>query len=359
MGARRIGKARRKPEGRKRTNRKQANAIGRQSMTQTAHADRPDDDRRPGENTRDMAAIALSATGTTATPLPASNIRGILCMIAACASFACGDTIMKITANSLPTGELMFFRGVFVLAGAIAASAYLGGFKIIHRALSRAMALRAGGDMTGAWCFQLALARMPYADLSAVGQLIPLSITAASAIFLGERVGWRRWTATTIGFLGVLLIIRPGSATFNWWAIAGVGSVLAATVRDLATRRVDRSVPPPVIMMFSAGAVTLSSLASSAFGGWSWPSGNLVLALLGAAMFSLFGQLCTIVAVRSGDISAVSPFRYTIIIFAIISGIVVFGQIPDQHTLAGILIVCSAGLYTFYREQTLRRQAKA
>ncbi len=280
-------------------------------------------------------------------------------MIAACALFACGDTIMKITANSLPTGELMFIRGLFVTSGAIAASLYLGAFAIIHRALSRAVAIRAGGDMAGAWSFQLALARIPYADLSAVGQLIPLSITAASAIFLGERVGWRRWTATIIGFLGVLLIIRPGSSTFNWWAVAGVGSVIGATVRDLATRRVDPTVPPPLIMMFSAGAVTLSSLLSSAFGGWSWPPTGLLLALLGAGAFSLFGQICTIVAVRSGDISAVSPFRYTIIIFAIISGIAVFGHIPDGLTMLGILIVCSAGLYTFYREQTLRRQAVA
>ena len=84
-----------------------------------------------------------------------------------------------------------------------------------------------------------------------------------------------------------------------------------------------------------------------------------MFALLGAAVFSLFGQVCTIVAVRSGDISAVSPFRYTIIIFAIMSGIAVFGHIPDGLTLTGILIVCSAGLYTFYREQTLRRQVAA
>src|SRR4051794_14047338 len=101
---------------------------------------------------------------------------------------------------------------------------------------------------------------MPYADLSAINQLSPLSITAASALLFGERVGWRRWTATAIGFLGVLLIVRPGSSTFNWWALMGLASVLASTVRDLATRRVHFGVPPPLITLLSAGLTTVTSL---------------------------------------------------------------------------------------------------
>ncbi len=287
----------------------------------------------------------------------AQNLRGILAMVAACASFACGDTIMKLVAGTVPTSELQFIRGLFVLVGAIAACAYLGAFNIFHRALSKMMAVRAGGDTIGAWSFQLALARMPYADLSAIGQLSPLTITAASALLFAEKVGWRRWTATAIGLLGVLIIIRPGSSTFNWWALAGIASVLGSTIRDLATRRVDPSVPPPMITIFSAGLTVITSLVVSLWGGWGWPPALVVLGLFCAAMFSLFGQMCTIVAVRSGDISTVVPFRYSIIIFAIISGMTVFGQFPDPLTLLGIAIVCAAGLYTFHREQTLRRLA--
>ena len=293
---------------------------------------------------------------------PASNLRGILAMVAACASFACGDTIMKLVAGTAPTSELLCIRGVFVLAGAIAACVWLGAFRVLHRALSGVMALRAAGDTAGAWSFQMALARMPYADLSAIGQLSPLTITAASALFFAEQVGWRRWSATAIGFLGVLLIIRPGSAAFNVWALAGIVSVLGSTVRDLATRRVDPSVPPPMISMFSAAltvATTLIAALAGLAGKWDWPSGGLVAALAGAAVFSLTGQLLTIVAVRSAEISAVVPFRYAIIIFAIISGIAVFGQFPDATTLLGILIVCGAGLYTVMREHKLRRLAAA
>ncbi len=286
-----------------------------------------------------------------------SNLRGILFMTAACASFACGDTIMKLAAGQVPTSELLFLRGLFVTLGGLGLAIALGSLAMLHRAMSRAMALRAAGDVTGAWGFQTALAKMPYADLTAVGQLIPLSITAASALFLGEKVGWRRWTATAVGLIGVLLIIRPGSSAFNWWALGGIVSVLGSTVRDLATRRVDRGVPPPIIMMLSAGAVTLSSLVAAPFAGWSQPTGGLVAAMAGAAIFSLIGQMCVIISVRSADISAVAPFRYTIILFAIVSGVLIFGHFPDAMTLAGTAIVVAAGLYTFYREQSLRRLA--
>lgn len=286
-----------------------------------------------------------------------SNLRGILFMSAACASFACGDTIMKLASGGVPTSELLFLRGSFVTFGGLVLAFALGSLAVLHRAMSMAMAVRAAGDTTGAWGFQLALARMPYADLSAIGQLIPLTITAASALFFGEKVGWRRWTATAFGLLGVLLIIRPGSSTFNWWALAGILSVLGATVRDLATRRIDPTVPPPIIMMLSAGAVTVSSLVASLFDTWLVPSAGLVMAMAAAAVFSLIGQMCIIISVRSADISAVAPFRYTIIIFAIVSGVLVFGHFPDAVTLLGTAIVVSAGLYTFYREQALRRLA--
>lgn len=287
-----------------------------------------------------------------------SNARGIFFMMAACGSFACGDTIMKLSSGQVPTSELLFLRGCFVTTGGFLVALSLGALAAFHRALSRAMAARAVGDVTGAWGFQLALARMPYADLTAVGQLMPLAITAASALFLGEKVGWRRWTATAVGLAGVLLIIRPGSSAFNWWALAGIVSVLGGTMRDLATRSVDRSVPPPVIMMLSAAAVTASSLVASLFAPWQWPTPGLVLAMTCAAMFSLFGQMCIIVSVRSADISAVAPFRYSIILFAILAGVLVFGHFPDPLTLAGTAIVVSAGLYSFYREQALRRRER-
>jgi drug/metabolite transporter (DMT)-like permease len=291
--------------------------------------------------------------------IAAANLKGIVAMSAAMGSFACGDTIMKLTSAALPTSELLFIRGLCVTTASIAAALAIGAFTELRAAMSRAMALRAGGDVAGGWLFQSGLARMAYPDLMAITQLNPLTMTAASALFLGERVGWRRWSAAIVGLMGVLIIIRPGSSTFNWWALAGIASVLAATVRDLATRRVDRRVPPFLIMTLSAGAVTLASLLVAPFAAWTWPTASTFAMLVAASIFSLIGQLCVIIAMRTGEVSAVSPFRYTIIVFAILSGVLVFNHLPDGPTLIGIVIVAAAGLYTFFREQQLRRQTMA
>jgi drug/metabolite transporter (DMT)-like permease len=291
--------------------------------------------------------------------IAAANLKGIVAMSAAMGSFACGDTIMKLASTTLPTSELLFIRGLCVTTASIAAALAMGAFTELRAAMSGAMALRAGGDVAGGWLFQSGLARMAYPDLMAITQLNPLTMTAASALFLGEKVGWRRWSAAFVGLIGVLIIIRPGSSTFTWWALAGIASVLAATVRDLATRRVDRRVPPFLIMTLSAGAVTLASLLVAPFAAWEWPAGSTFAMLVAASMFSLTGQLCVISAMRTGEVSAVAPFRYTIIVFAILSGIVVFDHLPDGPTLVGIVIVAAAGLYTFFREQQLRRLAMA
>ncbi|HRD77373.1 MAG TPA: DMT family transporter [Hyphomicrobiaceae bacterium] len=296
-----------------------------------------------------------SPGGPERLPLSA-NLKGIIAMVAAMASFSVGDTIMKlVSATDMPTSELIFVRGSVVLSAAIFIMIVWGGLEHIRQALSWAMALRAGGDVGGGWFFQSGLARMPLADLMSVIQLTPLSITAASAVFLGEKVGWRRWTATGVGLVGVLLIIRPGSSAFNWWALAGIASVLCATVRDLATRQVDRRVPATMIMMLSALAVVLTSGAVAPFANWSRPDAGSLALLACAAVCSLIGQLCVIIAMRTGEVSAVAPFRYAIIVFSLISSFLVWGYFPDRLTLAGIAIVAAAGLYTFRREQHLAR----
>lgn len=294
----------------------------------------------------------------TGAAVAAANVTAISAIVFAMASFACGDTLMKLASTSLPTSELLFIRGGVITIVATIGAIVTGAIRELRHVWHRPLAMRIVGDVSSGWLFQTGLARLPYADLTAITQLGPMAMTAASALFLAERVGWRRWTATLVGLIGVLIIIRPGSSSFNWWALAGIATVFCTALRDLSTRYIDRRVPAILIMTLSAGGVTLAALAVAPFSNWQLPDMALMAKLIGAAAFSLLGQLGLIMAMRTGEVSAVVPFRYAIIPFSILSSIFVFSHFPDALTLVGIAIVTGAGLYTFYREQALRRATR-
>lgn len=283
------------------------------------------------------------------------NLKGIAAMVAATALFTCGDAAMKLVSSSLPTGETVFVRGVCTVTLVTIAAFWTGAIYRLRDAFVRAMGWRSVGDVGSALFFQAALARMPFADLMGILQMTPLSLTAASALFLGEHVGWRRWTAVTIGFTGALLVIKPGSSAFNAWAMLGVLSVLCGSLRDVSTRRLDVALSPLLIMMLSQIVVAAAGLACWSFETWKIPSPSELFGLGFASVFSLIGHLCVIYSLRSGEVAAVAPFRYAGILWAILIGLVIWNQLPDSLSLAGISILVSAGLYTFYREQQLRR----
>src|SRR5215471_7975405 len=287
------------------------------------------------------------------------NVRSIAAMVAATALFTCGDAAMKLVSANLPTGETICVRGFSSLAIVTVAAFWTGAIYRLKDALVRGMGWRSVGDVGSAVFFQAALARMPFADLMGILQITPLSLTAASALFLGERVGWRRWTAVAVGCAGAVLVIKPGSSAFNAWALLGLLSVLSGTVRDVATRRLDVALSPLLIMALSQLAVASAGLSCWAFETWQIPTSSELLALVFASVFSLTGHLCVISSLRSGEVAAVAPFRYAGIVWAILIGYAIWRQLPDGLSLAGILILVSAGLYTFYREQKLRRLARA
>ncbi len=277
-------------------------------------------------------------------------------MLAAMASFACGDTLMKLASTELPTGELVWLRAMGMSGASLLYALLTGAFRNAWRMLAPPMLLRALGDVGGAISFQSALARIALADVVAIVQANPLLVTAASAVFLSERVGWRRWTAAGVGLLGVLLIIRPGTSAFTWWSILALGSVLFSTLRDVSTKCIDRAVPAVLIIWLSSTTVGFGGLALALFEDWAWPERGIVLQMMGAGAFSLAGHICIIAAVRKGDLSAVAPFRYSIVVWALILGFLIWGDLPDLLTVLGMLIVTGAGLYSFHRELVARRK---
>jgi drug/metabolite transporter (DMT)-like permease len=183
---------------------------------------------------------------------------------------------------------------------------------------------------------------------------MPLAVTLGAALFLREPVGWRRYLAIAIGFGGVLVIVQPGAegfTTYALWAVAAVGFMV---LRDLSTRRLSRGVPSLFVAFTTAAGITVTGGAVSAFQPWADVPVQTLGTLLVAAVFLFVGYLFNVMTMRSGEIGFVAPFRYTILIWAILLGILVFDEYPDAGMLTGSAIVVGTGAYAFYRERRLR-----
>jgi drug/metabolite transporter (DMT)-like permease len=285
------------------------------------------------------------------------NVRGILAMLAAMGSLILNDAFLKMAAASLPTGEAIFLRGVIATLLCVGAIAATVGFGSLGHVASRRVQARAGADVLGTILYLSALMHMPIADATAILQFTPLAITAAAALFLGARVGWRRWLATLVGLIGVLIIVRPGGAGFNAYSLLALSAIGFVAVRDLVTRSIGAQVPTMVVAATSAAAVATGTLLLALVETWVWPSLTALALLLMAGVGIVGGNYWIVVAMRHGDIAAVAPFRYSAALWAIAAGLVVWGEVPDLWTWTGTAIVTGAGVYTILRESRLRARA--
>lgn len=277
-------------------------------------------------------------------------------MAVSMAGFTMNDAISKFVGESLTMAQIMFIRGGFatLLVGAIAW--HRGALKLPAGALDLMIVLRVGGEVLATLCFLTALAHLPLANVSAILQALPLGVTMGAALFFSEPVGWRRWLAIGAGFGGVLIIVRPGLDGFNAYSLYVLGCVFFCVVRDLATRRVKAEIPSLFITTATAGAVTVAGGALIVpYGGWHPVGANDAMLLLGAAVLVVIGYQFIIMAMRIGDISYIAPFRYTALLWAILLGYLVFGNVPDTAMTIGSLVVIASGLYTLYREQVVGR----
>lgn len=286
------------------------------------------------------------------------NLLGILAMLGSMAAFVCNDVCVKLAASSLPLGEIICLRNVFaslVLFATMAfASDLAGGLEWPRRIPSRLMAVRVVGEIVSTILFLSALTSLPLGDVTAIAQVAPLAITAAAAILLNEAVGWRRWTATIVGFAGVALIVRPGSAAFSPAGAMVLAAVVFIVARDIATRMVPMDVSTGFVSLSSSLSGIVAGLLLWPFETWVLPDARGLLLTAVSGLFLAVGFALIVVALRTGDVGVVSPFRYTVIIFALFAGYIVWGETPDAAALLGTAIVCAAGVYTLHRER-LRR----
>jgi S-adenosylmethionine uptake transporter len=287
------------------------------------------------------------------------NARGALFMSASMAGFIVNDALIKFVLADLPLGQAVFLRGMIataLIAGLAAAQGVL--FSHIARADRGYLALRLVAEIGMTLCYLSALARMPIANATAILQSMPLAVTLAAALVLGERVGWRRWAAIAAGFAGVLLIVRPG-AGMDASALFAVAALGFLVVRDIVTRLFSASLPSTFVAVLTAGSITIVSGGLSAFETWAPIQPWHWAFLVSTSGFLLIGYVFGIMTMRVGDVAFVAPFRYTMMLWAMLVGYVAFGDVPDTATIAGAAIIVGAGLFTFWREQVAARRLAA
>ena len=282
------------------------------------------------------------------------NMRAALLIMASMAAFTVNDALMKLAAPNLPFFQQVFMRGVLITIGLFALAAIWGHLRFKPEPKDRLLtAVRTLAEAVGTVFFLTALFSIPIANLSAILQALPLTVTLAAAVFLGEPVGWRRIVAILIGFIGVAIIIRPEADGFSIYALYGVAAVIAVTFRDLAARKLSKAIPSSRVALAAAIGVTLMAGAGSFIEHETWIMPNLreSLLLFGAAVCLMAGYISGVAGMRLGEIGFVAPFRYTSLIVALLLGLVLFGEWPDFWTMVGAAIVVATGLFTIYRER--------
>ncbi|GFE66444.1 DMT family transporter [Litoreibacter roseus] len=280
------------------------------------------------------------------------NTRGALYMAGAMTAFTVNDACMKALAGEVPLFQVIFLRGVLT-------TLLIGGFLLLRspallrlpKQELRIVLLRSGAEAFAAVFFFAALFNMPIANVSAILQVLPLTVTFAAWMFLSEQIGWRRFAAILAGFVGVLIIVRPDADGFSIHAGYALLAVLGATVRDVLTRKLNPQTSSLAVTLFTSGGVTLMAGMASLFVPWV-PLTASSAGLIGVASFIILAAyLLIVLAMRKGELSFVAPFRYTSLLVAIIIGMVVFDEFPDLITYAGAVVVVGSGLYTLHRER--------
>ncbi|VAX07765.1 hypothetical protein MNBD_ALPHA03-1767 [hydrothermal vent metagenome] len=285
---------------------------------------------------------------------PAENLRGALFMALAMAGYGFNDVIIKHLSSSLELGQTIFIRGLFAVFLLLILAITTGNMRAFKTALQPAIVIRSMSEVMATITFLIALFNIPIANTTAILQALPLVVTLGAALFLGEKFGWRRMIAIAIGFIGVLIIVRPGLEGFNIYSLAVLAAVIFAATRDLSTRLIVKKIPSLFIALVTAIAVTVMGGVIALFEEWK----PLDLATLGwlalAAGLLVVGYSFIAAAMRVGDISFIVPFRYTILLYAIFAGVVFFDEVPDFYTLLGSAIIVATGFYTLRREHVSR-----
>ena len=287
--------------------------------------------------------------------VPKKNSKGIILMIISMASFAVGDTFVKISGTFLSPAQIMFF----LIAGGLIIFAMIAKFKgenlLDSRAFSPVLLIRYLAEMIGLVAMIMGLTKIPLSVVGTVTQASPILVAAGAVLFFKENVSWRRWSSIVMGFIGVVLVIQPGSQNLDYAVIWAVVALVAFSIRDLVTRLTPPDIP-------SASIATFTMIAAFPFtAGWVFFGGEKFFPpeidwVVVASMIILgsFGYLLLITSLRLGELSAIMPFRYSRIVFLLILGVLVFGERPTASMLVGAALILTSGVYIMWREKVVK-----
>ncbi|SFR07074.1 DMT family transporter [Poseidonocella sedimentorum] len=289
-------------------------------------------------------------TAQTTPPLGA-NFLGSLWMVASMAGFAVEDVFLKAAAESLPIGQIMALFGlggalVFACAARVRAEPLF-----IPAVLSRPMKIRVGFELVGRLFYTLAIVLTPLSAATVILQATPLVVVAGAALVFGERVGWRRWTAIFIGLLGVVIILQPGTEGFSALSILALVGMLGFAGRDLASRAAPAALGTARLGFYGFLPIILAGALVSLWHGapFVWPEAAPALSLCGAVLAGAAAYACLMKAMRTGEVSAVTPFRYSRLLFGIAFGVLIFGEELRWSMVLGAGLIVLSGLFILWR----------
>jgi S-adenosylmethionine uptake transporter len=288
------------------------------------------------------------------------NIRGALFMVGSMICFAVNDAVIKSLGGVLPIFQTLAVRGGIVVI-VLAVMVMRSGWRVqeLRHRDKMILLLRVAAEVGAAFFIVTALFNMELANMTAILQILPLTIPLAAFIFLGEPLGWRRLLAIFIGFLGMLFIVKPGSDGFNVYSLFCLAAVICVTIRDLTARSLGAKLSSQEMSLFAAIGVFGAASVAMMFEPWVAISLTSWAALCGSSLTILLGYLVSVYAIRTGDVSFTAQFRYIGLIAALILGYVFFGEWPDRLALMGAVIIVGTGAFTLYRQQASRRVKSA
>lgn len=276
-------------------------------------------------------------------------LLGSTYMTLAMAGYVTNDTMIKFVGQDLPLGTILVIRGMFAFALIVALAAATGVLSHWRGLFSKPVLMRACFDTLATFLFLTALFNLSIAVATAILQTVPLVVMLFGALFLRERIGWRRILAIVVGFVGVLLVVQPGTSGFNIYSVLVLAVVVLVSLRDTATRNLPDHTPSLIVTMANVVMVTMAGTAYAVYEGFQPPLPQHYMIMAASSVFLVAATIFIILSARAAEISKTALFRYSGILWSLLSAYLVFGEVPNRLALLGIALITVSGLYTLFR----------